>query len=175
MRPGSDAIPLMDRSYIVLCDKTYSTKIFQRADLNCRIVWKQINQTCSQMGKHCPYYFLCSLPISVFVDVGQYVYICISCLVSSNSTLSRTLSASLRTVPTFTTSHTFLSVVPTNTGIFLRGLKLWGESRTQQVLLVSKMKIGGNHAFFRDNKASFGKKKKPKKTTPYIVLYFTAF
>ena len=48
----------------------------------------------------------------------------------------------------------FLGVVPTNTGIFLRGLKLCRESRTQQVLLVSKMKIGGNHAFFRDNKAS---------------------
>ena len=48
----------------------------------------------------------------------------------------------------------FLWVVPTNTGIFLRGLKLCVESRTLEVLLVSKMKIGGSHAFFRDNKAS---------------------
>ena len=48
----------------------------------------------------------------------------------------------------------FLWVVPTNTGIFLCGLKLFRESRTQQVLLVSKMNFGGNHAFFRDNKAS---------------------
>ena len=45
----------------------------------------------------------------------------------------------------------FLWVVPTNTGIFLRGLKLYGESRTYQMLLVSQKKIGGNHAFFRDN------------------------
>ena len=41
----------------------------------------------------------------------------------------------------------------------MRGLKLSGESKTQQGLLVSKMKIGGNHVFFRDNKASFWKKK----------------
>ena len=48
----------------------------------------------------------------------------------------------------------FLWVVPTNTGIFLRGLKLCGENITQQVLLVSKMKIWRNHTFYRDNKAS---------------------
>ena len=53
----------------------------------------------------------------------------------------------------------FLWVVPTNTGIFLRGLKLFGETRTQQVVLVSKKKIGGNHAVFRDNKASISEKK----------------
>ena len=38
-----------------------------------------------------------------------------------------------------------------NTGIFLRGSKLCGGRKTLQVLLVSKKKIGGNHAFFRDN------------------------
>ena len=63
----------------------------------------------------------------------------------------------------------FLWVVPTNTGIFLCGLKLFGESRIQQVGLVSKKKIGGNHAFFRNNKASIWKK------TPHVALYFTAF
>ena len=52
----------------------------------------------------------------------------------------------------------FLWVVPANTGIFLRGLKLCRESRTKQVLLVSIKKIGGNHAFFRDYKASIWKK-----------------
>ena len=62
------------------------------------------------------------------------------------------------------------SVVLTNTGIFLRGLKLSGESRTQQVLLESKMKIEGNHVFFRDNKASIWKKKRHT-----FALYFTAF
>ena len=80
-------------------------------------------------------------------------------------------------MPTFVTAHTFCAsrntrvsyvVVPiaceqtsrraqamvsTNTGIFLRDLKLGGESRTWQVLLVSKKKIWGNHAFFIDNKA----------------------
>ena len=56
-------------------------------------------------------------------------------------------------------------MVPTNTGIFLRGLKLCGESRT----LVSKKKIGGNLAFFRENKASIWGKK-----TPYTALYLTA-
>ena len=52
----------------------------------------------------------------------------------------------------------FLWVVPSNTGIFLRGLKLCGENRTQQELSVSKVKIGGNHAFFRVSKASIWKK-----------------
>ena len=75
-------------------------------------------------------------------------------------------------MPTFVTAHTFcasrrysgfLWVVPTNTGIFLRGLKLCGKSSTIQVLLVSKKKVWGNHAFFRDNKASIWKKKKKKK------------
>ena len=64
-------------------------------------------------------------------------------------------------------------MVPTNTEIFLCGLKLCGERRTEKVLFVSKKKIGGNHAFFRDNKASIwggggG-------VTPYIALCFTAF
>ena len=79
-------------------------------------------------------------------------------------------------VATIVTAHTrylrysgFLWVVPTNTGIFLGALKLSGESRTQQVSVVSKKKIGGNHAFFRDNKASIWKK------VTYIALYFTAF
>ena len=60
-------------------------------------------------------------------------------------------------------------MVPANTGIFLRGLKLCGESRTYQVLLVSIKKIGDNNAFFRDNLSSIWEK------MPYIVLYFTAF
>ena len=63
----------------------------------------------------------------------------------------------------------FLWVVPTNTGIFLRGLKLCRENRTQQVLLVSKKKIRDNHAFFRDNKASIWKK---RHTLLYIKLFF---
>ena len=49
--------------------------------------------------------------------------------------------------------------------IFLRGLKLCGESRTQQVFLVSKIKIWDNHAFFRDNKAPIWKK------TRHILLF----
>ena len=42
----------------------------------------------------------------------------------------------------------FLWVTLIKTGIFLRSSRLCGESRTKQVLLVSKKKIGGNHAFF---------------------------
>ena len=38
--------------------------------------------------------------------------------------------------------------------IFVHGLKLCGESRTKQVPLAFEKKIGGNHAFFRNNKAS---------------------
>ena len=53
----------------------------------------------------------------------------------------------------------FLWVVLNNTGIFLDGLKLCGESRTYQVLLASKKKIWGNCAIFRDNKPSISKKK----------------
>ena len=60
-------------------------------------------------------------------------------------------------------------MVPTNKGKFLRGLKLYGESRNKQVLLVSKKKIEGNHAFSRDNKASIWEK------MPFIALYFTTF
>ena len=80
----------------------------------------------------------------------------------------------LRTVPTIVTAHTFCGsrdtwVVPTNTRIVLRSLKLFGDGRTLQVLLVSKKKIWGNHVFFRDNEASIWIK------TPYIALYFTAF
>ena len=63
----------------------------------------------------------------------------------------------------------FLWAVPTNTGIFSHGLKLCGENRTRHVLLVPKIKIGGNHAFLRDNEASIWKK------TPYIALYSTSF
>ena len=54
-------------------------------------------------------------------------------------------------------------VVPTNTGIFLRGLKVCGECRTYQGFLVSKRKIGGNRVFFRDNGQSFNLKKKINK------------
>ena len=36
----------------------------------------------------------------------------------------------------------FLWVVPTNTGMFLRGLKLYREKRNQQMLLVSRKKWG---------------------------------
>ena len=60
----------------------------------------------------------------------------------------------------------FLWVVPTNTGIFLPSSKLCGENRTQQVLLVSKKKIWGNHAFSEIIKLQVGKK------MPYIALYF---
>ena len=60
-------------------------------------------------------------------------------------------------------------MVSTNTRIFLRGLKLCRESRTSQVLLVSKMKIGGNHAFFGGNKASIWKK---RHTLLCILLLF---
>ena len=63
----------------------------------------------------------------------------------------------------------FLWVVLTNTGIFLRGLKLCRESRTQRVLFVSKKKIGGNDGFFRENKASIWKK------TPYIACALLLF
>ena len=44
------------------------------------------------------------------------------------------------------------------TGILLRSLKLCGDCRNWQVLLVSKKTIGGNHAFFRDNEVSIWKK-----------------
>ena len=47
----------------------------------------------------------------------------------------------------------FVWVVLPNTGIFLRGLKLSEERKTQQLLSVLK-KIGSSHAFFRDNKNS---------------------
>ena len=49
----------------------------------------------------------------------------------------------------------------------MHGLKLSGESRTQEGLLVSKMKIGDKHAFFRDIKAFIWK----KNATHWFVFY----
>ena len=45
----------------------------------------------------------------------------------------------------------FLRTVPTNIEVFLCSLLLCGKSRSYQGLLESRKKIGGNHAFFRDN------------------------
>ena len=59
-----------------------------------------------------------------------------------------------------------------NTGIFLSGLKPRGESRTQQVLLVSKRKIGGNYACFRANHFNLEKNAIHCLRT---VLYFKLF
>ena len=42
-----------------------------------------------------------------------------------------------------------LRMVHTNIEEFLHGLRLCGKSKSQQGLLESKKKIGGNHAFFR--------------------------
>ena len=45
-----------------------------------------------------------------------------------------------------------------------------GKQNLASALRIQKeKKIGGNHAFFRDNKASIWKK------MPYIALYFTTF
>ena len=98
----------------------------------------------------------------------------------NNNTYNKVVpcKSTLRTVPTFVTAHTFCASRDTrvsygwcllNKGIFLCGLKLCGESRTCQMLLVSKKKIWGNHAFFRSNKASTWKKK------PYNAFYFAVF
>ena len=51
-------------------------------------------------------------------------------------------------------------MVPTNTGIFLGGLKLCGGSRTQKVLLLSKRKLGVTVHFSEIIKLLFEKKKK---------------
>ena len=53
----------------------------------------------------------------------------------------------------------FLWVVPTNTRIFLRSLKLCGESRTWQVLLVSKKKIGVTMHFSEITLPQIGRKR----------------
>ena len=44
-----------------------------------------------------------------------------------------------------------LRTVPTNSKVFLRGLLNMREKQILQVLLKSKKKIGGNHAFFKDS------------------------
>ena len=46
-----------------------------------------------------------------------------------------------------------------NTGIFLCGSKLCGESRTKQVILVSKEKNEGNPHFSEIIKLQFGKER----------------
>ena len=51
-------------------------------------------------------------------------------------------------------------MVPTNTDIFLRGLKLCREIKTQRVLLVSKRKFGVSMHFSEITMLQFGKKKK---------------
>ena len=66
----------------------------------------------------------------------------------------------VRTVPTIVIAHMFCASRNSQDsygscllmhGYILRGLKLCGENRTKQVLLVSKKKIGGKHVFFKDN------------------------
>ena len=62
------------------------------------------------------------------------------CIFWSHRTTHVLINCDLRTVPTSVTAHTFCTsrdtrvsykwVVPTNIGIFLRGLKLYGEGRT---------------------------------------------
>ena len=69
----------------------------------------------------------------------------------------------LRTVPTIVTVHFEILGFPL--GVAYRDIFV----RFKQVILVSKKKIGGNHAFFRDNKASIWKK------MPYSASYFAAF
>ena len=68
----------------------------------------------------------------------------------------------LRTVPTFVTAHTFCASRDTRVsfglcllikGYFAR-FKTMRRKQNLASLLESKMKIGGNHAFFRDDKAS---------------------
>ena len=68
-------------------------------------------------------------------------------------------------MPTFVTAHTFcaslfLRVVPTNTEFSLHGLKLHvcEESRTEQMLLVSKRKFGVTMNFSEIIKLQFEKK-----------------
>ena len=64
----------------------------------------------------------------------------------------------------------FLWVVHTNTGIFLHGLKLYGESRTYQMILVSqkKKKLGVTMHFSEIIKLQFRKKS-------HTLLIFSRF
>ena len=62
----------------------------------------------------------------------------------------------------------FLWVVISNTGIFLRGLKPRGESRTPQVLSGSKKKLGATINFSETIKLQFGKERL------YIAVYLKA-
>ena len=79
------------------------------------------------------------------------------------------LTNALRTVPTFVTAHTFCA--SRDTRIPIGGAYSYRDifARFVKVLLVSKKKIGGNRAFFRDKKASILNK------TPYISLCFAVF
>ena len=63
----------------------------------------------------------------------------------------------------------FLWVVPTNTGIFLRGVKLYGERRTYQMLLVSQKKLGVAMRFSEIITLQFRKK---SHTLLYILAFF---
>ena len=65
----------------------------------------------------------------------------------------------------------FLWVVPTNTGIFLRGLNLYGESRPYQMLMVSQKKYiyGLTMLFSEIIKVQFRKK---SHTLLYILAFF---
>ena len=64
----------------------------------------------------------------------------------------------------------FLWVVPTNTGIFLRGLLNYAEkAELSKCFQYPERNFGGNHAFFRDKEASILDK------SSYISLYFTVF
>jgi len=84
----------------------------------------------------------------------------------------------LRTVPPFVTAHTFcafwdirvsLKNLPTNTTIFLRGLRLCGKSKFWQGLSKSKKKTGVTTHFSEIIELKFEKK------LPYIFGILTLF
>ena len=84
----------------------------------------------------------------------------------------------LRTVPTIVTAHTFCASGDTRVsyewclllqGYFFACFKTMRRKQNLASDFGIQKEIGGNHVFFRDNKASIWKK------APYIALYFAAF
>ena len=97
-------------------------------------------------------FVFCLLLLSFYV-------ICTPVVTEGTAFLGLRLSLSLRTVPTIVTAHTFCASRDTRFSYrwclliqeYFCAEKVYGESRTYQMLLVSQKKFGGNHAFFRDN------------------------
>ena len=123
--------------------RIHNSFIFVRPMVPC--IQKSCKRSC-HINNFIDYQFVNTNKTMLHIFIHNF---CFNCFTLSSSRFPENMkieiwqpgatSCMLRTVPTIVTAHTFCAsrdtrfsyqLVPTSTGIFLRGLKLYGESRT---------------------------------------------